>query len=472
MSAETDRVLAELARPARIHVHSTGQLVQDTDRAAAGMDRERARRAKSKEEVFRKPQVEPLQEPDGRDLEITAWQALGTLARATTLARHGLGRGLAEHWQSLKYCRALAAPEDRGPLSVTSEGQSPERSYRGMQARELGRAFGLAVAERTVRHRHPDRIVAVIDAEAVLLAGFARSDRQPTLGNRPRPDYFIEAWRPEEPSVIYAVTVNGNHQVATSKTGKAQRTSFRQLAKASERAEHLHLGSWNTTPCLMMATELLAPGGITVHALQAPGSARLRSEHLDVPDDVDIDRRLKRNLKYVDTVQVPCTDGDPREHFHDAFFVPVKELAWFGQVLASTDAASQLAWAGAGREIARYLTSPQGRRHYQERTFAGAASVRDAHHTFGDDEFVGTDQVFRLAGQRVEAFSGIAKDLYELLEHGKVEEYRRHAYDHSGSWPTATSTPGWGPASFRDDGTVMALRILPKGDENTEREQR
>ncbi|MQS14789.1 hypothetical protein F7Q99_21620 [Streptomyces kaniharaensis] len=461
MSAATDRILAELADTTRVHVRSAAQLVSDADKAAAGIDRERARKAENKEEVFRKPLTEPLPAAEREDLTLTTWQVLGTLARSSTLARHGQGRGLAEHWQSLKYCRAMATPKG-AHLRLSSSGESPEQFHRGLQARELGRAFGLALAERTIRLRHPDRIIATIDAEAALLPGFARSDKQPTLGAWPRPDYLIEAWKPDEPSIVYAVTASGNHQIATPRTGKAQRTTFRQLARASERVEHLHIGTWNNTGCLLMSTELLAPGGITVHALQASGSAQLRNAHLDLEDGSDIDRRLKRSLQYVDTVRVPGPEGLPREHRHNAFLIPVKELSWFAQVLAATGAAGQLAWTGAGREISRYLTAVQGRHRYQERTFAGAASVRDAHHTFNGERFVGTDQVFRLDGQRVEAFSGMAAPLYELLEMGKVEEYRRLAYERRDVWPTGTTAPGWGPTSFRDDGTVMALRILPK----------
>ncbi|MER5481341.1 hypothetical protein ABT026_30830, partial [Streptomyces sp. NPDC002734] len=107
---------------------------------------------------------------------------------ATTLARQGRGRGLAEHWQGLKYCQALATGPGWRHMALTDEGQSPELSYRAMQARELGRAFGLAVAERTVRNRFPDHMISTLDAEAILLAGFARSGPRPSRGARPRPD--------------------------------------------------------------------------------------------------------------------------------------------------------------------------------------------------------------------------------------------------------------------------------------------
>jgi hypothetical protein len=127
-----------------------------------------------------------------------------------------------------------------------------------MQARKPGRAFGPAVAERAVRNRFPGHMVSTLDAEAVLLAGSARSGPRPSPGARPRPDFFIEARRPGEPSRVFVVTVDGNHQKATRRTAKADRSAFKQLARGSERAEHPHLAEWNTTPCLLMSTELLA----------------------------------------------------------------------------------------------------------------------------------------------------------------------------------------------------------------------
>ncbi|MDT0341941.1 hypothetical protein [Streptomyces litchfieldiae] len=435
-----------------------------TDKAAAAIDRKRARKNPGDERSPRKPDLAPLRDGDRRDLVATPWELLATLARATTLARQGRGRGLAEHWQSLKYCQALAG-NSFGRLALTDEGQTPEQSYRAMQARELGRAFGLAVAERAVRHRFPDRLVFTVDAEPVLLAGFAKSGSRPTLGARPRPDFFIEAWRPGEPSSVFVVTVNGNHQVATKRTSKADRSAFLQLARAAERAEHLHLGEWNTTPCLLMSTELLAQEGIVVNALQAPGSGLLPPRPAEGRGSANVnpeaaDGLPEKNLTYAGAVPLPpAQDGVAR--FHDGFFVPRRHLAWFAQVLARTSAAAQLAFSGAGKEIAPYLTTKQGRKHYAQRTFAGSSSVRDASHDMGPAHFVGTDQVFRLGGNRVEAFSGMATDLYELLAAGRVEEYRHRAYERRGTWSSEVTAPEWGPVSFGDDGTVMALRMLP-----------
>ncbi|WP_345013977.1 hypothetical protein [Streptomyces shaanxiensis] len=78
-------------------------------------------------------------------------------------------------------------------------------------------------------------------------------------------------------------------------------------------------------------------------------------------------------------MKVPADGG--QERIQDGFVVPRKELGWYGQLLARTGAAGQLAFAGAGTEIAQYLTEKQGNKHYKQQTFAGSSSVRDARHT-------------------------------------------------------------------------------------------
>lgn len=92
--------------------------------------------------------------------------------------------------------------------------------------------------------------------------------------------------------------------------------------------------------------------------------------------------------------------------------------------------------------------------------FAATSSVDDAEIYVGDVKFVGTDNVFRLGSVRVEAFSGMASELYELIKDGQVEEYRRVAHKLSRKG-VHTADGRTGPLSLQPDGTAMALRILP-----------
>ncbi len=128
--------------------------------------------------------------------------------------------------------------------------------------------------------------------------------------------------------------------------------------------------------------------------------------------------------------------------------------------MAHVGAASQLALAGVGKHIAWYLTEDQGRKHYETDTFAGSDSVHDAEHHFGATRYVGTDHMFRLGGVRVEAFSGLEADLFELLTAHQVEQYRRQAYELRGKLQRSGDEQ-WQAVSFGDGGSMLAIRIVP-----------
>ncbi|MFE7676694.1 hypothetical protein ACFU5N_31350 [Streptomyces albidoflavus] len=458
MDSTASDVIRRLGAPLAVQVNSSPELVAGVGKAAVAVDRERARKKTSNDgHGPRKPDLRHLPRAGRGPLRMTAWDLLATFARATTLARHGRGRGLAEHWQGLKYCRAFAA-DRHGNLRLTNEGKAPELSYRAMQARELGRAFGLAAAERVLRERYPEHLISIIDAETALLPGFGRIKPAGTLGARPRPDFLLEAWRPGKGSRIFVVTVNGNHQAVKPKTSASSRSTYRQLARGSERVERFHLGQ-DGTPTLMTSTEFLATAGVTVHVLHTEGDIELpvRPASGTGSADVAIGRRTP---PYVNSVAVPTGREGER---HNAFLIPEGEHSWFGRVIARAHAAGQLSLSGGGGAVGQYLTDEQGRKHFSEKAFAGTASVHDAKARFAKERYVGTDQVFRIDGTRVEAFSGMAEELYELLADGKVEEYRRRAYERREEWPEPGDVDNWGASSFRPDGTALAIRVVPGG---------
>lgn len=162
-------VIKRLGDLLTVQVNSSTELSAGVEKAANAVDRERAKKKTSNEgHGPRKPGLRQLPRAERGPLWVTPWDVLATFARGTALARQGRGRGLAEHWQGLKYCRAFAA-DRHGSLRLTDEGKAPELSYRAMQARELGRAFGLAVAEWALRERYPDHLISIVDAETVLL---------------------------------------------------------------------------------------------------------------------------------------------------------------------------------------------------------------------------------------------------------------------------------------------------------------
>ncbi|MEU3830318.1 hypothetical protein AB0F36_34135 [Streptomyces sp. NPDC029080] len=89
-------------------------------------------------------------------------------------------------------------------------------------------------------------------------------------------------------------------------------------------------------------------------------------------------------------------------------------------------------------------------------------SIQDAAHTLFGNEYVGTDHVFRLNGPRVEAFSGVDKEVFRLLARGDIEEYRAlvHASRHV-RFRLTFDTDWGGPVSVHADGSIFALRLLP-----------
>ncbi|MFI7019130.1 hypothetical protein [Streptomyces sp. NPDC050164] len=452
-------MLNALGRSMSVHVHSTTELAAHVDSAAAALNKKR--QEKGQEPVRRKPELRPVTRAEcGRSIELTPWQVLHALARGFVLAGQGMGRGLAEHWLSLKFCEALYGNR-AGSMDLTDKGRTPEYWYKAMQARELAVGFGLAAAEHIVQQCYPDHIVSVVDTSTILRAGWPLSVSQRNKTSRPRPDYLIEAWKPGEPSKVTFVACRGNHQKPSKRTGRTRSTTIRQLVKGAELTEGMQIGPWNTTPCLMLSTELMGQSGIVVNALQSPGEALLPLRTPDGPGNADEEIKDNPGIPYPNAIRIPAREGK-RARTVDGFQVGEDDLTWFGQLLARTGAAGLTAFAGGGKTTARYLTARQGQEHYDVPTFAATSSFHDADIEVGDTKFVGTDHVFRMETVRIEAFSGVASDLYKLIKDGRVEEYRQAAYELRSTLHNTREVGNWnGPISFHADGTVMALSILP-----------
>ncbi|MGW7336638.1 hypothetical protein [Streptomyces sp. NPDC054808] len=106
MARTARQILNALSRSTTVHVHSTTELAAHVDSAAAAIDKKR--REKGQEAARRKPDLRPVAPTEhGRAINLTPWQVLQAVARGYVLAGQGIGRGLAEHWISLKFCEAL-----------------------------------------------------------------------------------------------------------------------------------------------------------------------------------------------------------------------------------------------------------------------------------------------------------------------------------------------------------------------------
>lgn len=300
------------------------------------------------------------------------------------------------------------------------------------------------------RLRPNEHSVSAIPADIALRAGWAlRSTGKGTLPEplKRRPHFFVEAWRPGHPSKVLLVASKGTH-------GKSSQVHI-QLATATAHVESVHVGAHGAVPFLLVGTEIPAEESLVVHLLEAPAETVLYPSSGEQPADLDLVLEDRNELAEVNLVRERRGERTVSE-----FQVRPDSFAWFSIVLARAEAATLMAFTGGGKPTAQYLTNEQGRRHFRHDNQAGTGSVRDARlHVHGID-FVGTDHVFRLNGNRVEAFSGIAADLYEHLHHGRVSDYRAAVHALRAKWPVDHTAKGWGPVSIRPDGSIMAMRLL------------
>jgi hypothetical protein len=442
----TAEVLRDLAVPSNVAVHSNADLAGDVSAAAADDDKQREE--KELDQLRRKPGLRPVPAKDlGRLSQLTPWDVLHSFGRAITLARRGAGRGLAEHWGSLKYNQAMTGNSDSF-MALSAEGRETADYYKALQSGELGTGFALTLATRLLNKRYPDRFVSMVPADTALRAGWALTSRDsgPKSGYRYRPQFFAEVWRPGEPSRVFPIACKGNHSGLSA--------SHTQLASASAHVEAVHIGAWDETPCLVFSTELPLDGPLTVHTLEAGGEGGW----LDAPGRV-LDHALEDENVYPG-IQPPAQGDEPMET-GPGYHVSPDLYPWFQHALARTVAAGLTAFAGDTRATAQYLTKRQGQRHFTGFTHAATDSVQDARHRFFGTDFVGTDHVFRLNRERVEAFSGVAEHLFRHLEEGRVEQYRREIYARRSTWPRGTWAQRWnGPISVHPDGSVLAMRLL------------
>ncbi|WP_171114556.1 MULTISPECIES: hypothetical protein [unclassified Streptomyces] len=442
----TAEVLRDLAEPSNVAVHSNPELAGDVSTAAADDDKQREE--KELDRLRRKPGLAPIAAKDlGRLTQLTPWGVLHSLGRAITLARRGAGRGLAEHWGCLKYNQALTGNSDSF-MALSTEGKETAEYYKALQSGELGTGFALALATRLLSRRYPNHFVSIVPADTALRAGWALTSRDSgqKSGYRYRPQFFAEVWRPGEPSRVFPIACKGNHSGLSA--------SHTQLASASAHVEAVHIGAWDETPCLVFSTELPLDGPLTVHTLEAGGEGGW----LDAPEHI-LDHALEDENVYPG-IQPPAQSDKPSEP-EPGYHVSPELYGWFQHVLARTAAAGLTAFAGDTSATVPYLTKRQGQRHFAGFTHAATDSVQDARHRFFGIDFVGTDHVFRLNRKRVEAFSGVAEDLFRRLEEGRVEQYRREIYARRSTWPRDAWAPRWnGPISIHPDGSVLAMRLL------------
>ncbi|WP_448317039.1 hypothetical protein [Streptomyces sp. CO7] len=447
----TEEVLLDLGTSSNVSVRSSDELVGKVCSAIAADDK--SRQKEGNEPLRRKPRLTGIPRAElTRHMRVSMWDVLHTLGRATTLSGKGAGRGLAEHWGALKYSQALKGGRESF-LKLTEEGRQIAERYKNLQSHELGTGFALTLAKKILTRRFPDRSVSIVPADTALRAGWALTSRDKGLrvGYRYRPQYFAEIWSPGEPSLIVPIACKGNHSSAS--------VSAEQLASASVHAEAVHIGAWNETPSLMFSTELPTDGFVTVHALEAPGHGGwLTRSSGAAAANLDMGPRQENVMPGIQPSPVGEVVPEPVPGCH----VTPEHYTWFQETIGLTAAAGLMAFAGSGRATARHLTERQGRKRFEGFEHAAAGSIQDISHKLLGDTYAGTDHVFRLNGPRVEAFSGVRAELFDLLSGGSVEKYRLRVHATRHTAPQLAWDKKWGgPVSIHADGSVLAVRLLP-----------
>ncbi|MFD8745272.1 hypothetical protein [Streptomyces sp. NPDC059616] len=443
-SKATTQILDELAIDAHVQVRSSHELTAEVHGATAEEDKKRS--AKKHHPLRRRSDFRTVRKAP-RSLTITPWQLLHAMGLGAAVSRQGAGRGLAEHWGSLRYSQALE--QNHGQyLKLSSEGRDLLRFYKATQSGEIGAGFASLLAEAIARSHYPDHLVSIIPADIALKAGWPKLG----TGDGPRPEalqrrphFFVEAWRPGQPSKVLLLASKGTHS--------SVHQVYKQLSNASAHVESVHIGPYGSVPYLLIGTEIPSKESLVLHALEAPGMTALKPAA--GKPGADLDLVLNRENLMADAVKYEDGSAETLPGFH----VVPEDFTWFNIVLARTAAAMLTAFTGGGKPTGQYLTTDQGRRHFQHDSLARTGKMRDAAHSIHGIDFVGTDHIYRLNGVRVEAFSGLHASLYDHLRKGHVNEYRRHTYDLRDEWPQHSTAKKWHAVSIRADGTVMAIRL-------------
>ncbi|MBV2364654.1 hypothetical protein ACFPZ0_18630 [Streptomonospora nanhaiensis] len=436
--SELEAILRRLVDSSSVAVTS-GDLLAGKVESAIARDDERYRE-KQQEPPRRKPRLARLPQVKRTSVGAAPLSVLHALGRAISLDRQGSVRGLAEHWGCLKYALALDGSRKQDHMALSEEGRSTQRQHKTVQAHELGVGFGVVAAEHILRERYRDHRVSIVPAEVVLRAGW------PLTGLRYRPRFFAEVWRPGERAKVFPVVCKGHH-------GRRS-YSYPQLASASAHVEAVHIGPWNETPALVLSTELSMKGPIVVHVLAADGDGGI------LPAGEEELNSSPRDRSMPPQITKPAEGATPEEGL-PGFHVLPQHTGWFRTVLAHTDAAGLTAFTGDGNATAPHLTKRQGREYYMRQSHAAISSVRSMEYTLLDIPCVGTEHVFRLNGERVEAFSGLAEDLFNALVEERLDKYRREVDAQYTRHPYARWDRTWeGAVSVRPDGSVLAIRRL------------
>ncbi len=330
-------ILDELSATSHVQVRSSTELAARVSEAAEDEDEKRIGNGQGP--LRRRTDYKAVRNGP-RSLTLTPWQIIHAIGLGAAAARQGAGRGLAEHWGSLRYNQALEASQGNY-LQLSSEGRDLLRFYKATQSGEIGTGFASLLAEELVRSRYPDHSVSVIPADVALKAGWTLRSTSGT-GTRPeplqrRPHFFVEAWQPGQPSKVLLLSSKGTHS--------SVHQVHKQLSTASAHVESVHIGPYGTVPYLLIGTEIPKRESLALHILEAEGTTILRPP--GAASEADLDLALAQENRMADAVR----HTDQKRTTIPGFQVLPESFAWFSIVLARAEAATLTAFTGEANPL-------------------------------------------------------------------------------------------------------------------------
>lgn len=452
-SAQFQAAYDELTKQPSIAVSSSRAMAAEVKQLQADDEK----KANEEEKDFEKvPMLEEVQlHPHG--FRATPWAILQAYGRATALSSQSPSRGLAHHWNCLRYLATLRS--ENGQLTRSEDGNDARWHVKTAQSADVGVAIGLLAAQESLSKQHPGYRFQAVDADLVLDAGWAlRAPRPKEQTQKPasdRPGYFLVGRKAGAPLRVVAADFRGLHNTAVHQRKQLYRsaTRFHRLAFGRE-AQRM--------PSIAASTTLSGTHGVEVYLLGHQADLSLAVPNHPLPH-LTGPQREELYTPFIETVN---DNGEKESRL--GFHLAEDRYEWFSRVLVRASAAMLLAFAGDRTSAARQLTKRQGIRVGKQDNEDHMPPARcDVEVRLGGLELVGTDHVFRFRGKRVEVFSGLPKPLYEVLRNGAgAPDYETTVRDVRAHWNEGNARDAWqGIMTMDEDGAVMGLRAL--SDENS-----
>ncbi|WP_020665063.1 hypothetical protein [Amycolatopsis benzoatilytica] len=446
-SAQFQAAYAELTKRPSIAVSSSRAMAGDV-RQLEKADAERAR--KEERDFERVPTLDEVRlHPHG--FRRTPWAVLQAYARATALSSQSPSRGLAHHWNCLRYLATLCS--NNGKLARSEDGTDARWHVKTAQSADVGIAIGLLAAQESLARQHPGYLFQALDADLVLDAGWALRAPRPKGTEKPasdRPGYFLIGRKAGAPLRVVAADFRGLHNTAAYQR--------KQLYRSATRFHRLGFGNEGLQmPSIAASTTLSGPAGVEVFLLGHEADFNLAVPSHPLPTLIEPPREEVFS-PFIKTVN---DNGDAENRL--GFHLVEERYDWFAQVLVRASAAMLLAFAGDRTSAARHLTKRQGIRVGKQDDEHDMPDARcDVKVELGGTDLVGTDHVFRFRGERVEVFSGLPEPLYAVLCKGAGSpDYETTVRDVRARWNETKAQKAWqGIIAMDEDGAVMGLRCL------------